>query len=451
MQPVLIRGGRVIDAARMYDATADVLLADGVVARISEEPLEEASVPADWLRLDAEGCVVAPGLIDVHVHFREPSGGRHEETIATGSASALNGGFTTVCCMPNTTPPLDSAAMIGEVLERAAATDGVRVFAVGCATQGRAGEEAAPIGEMAAAGAIAFSDDGDAVADGSVMAAVLRAARAAGRCFMQHCQEPSMTRGASMNAGALAERMGQIGWPAEAEEVIIERDVGLTREIGARYHAQHVSSAGSVDIIARARSEGLPVTGEASPHHLLLTEQACEDLGTAAKMNPPLRRREDIERLKAGIEEGVITILATDHAPHPRSSKDVPFAEAAFGIVGLDCALALYAKALIEEGPLDWPRMLALMTVNPARLLGLDRVGLGGLMEGGAADVTVIDPQMRWTIRAEEFATTGRNCPFDGREVTGRAVATIVAGSVRQLRDAARASGAGASEAGGGG
>ncbi|UCD76066.1 MAG: dihydroorotase [Phycisphaerales bacterium] len=437
MQTVLIRGGRVIDPARGFDETADVVLDEGMVAKISTTHGTLRAEDADQV-IDAEGCIVAPGLIDMHVHLREPSGGRHEETIATGTAAAIAGGFTGVCCMPNTTPPLDSAKMIRQVLAKAGEAGQARVLPAGCATAGRKGAEAAPIAKMAAAGAMAITDDGGVVADAGVMEQVLRAARDAERCCMQHCQEPSMTRGSSMNAGRLAERLGEIGWPAEAEEIVVERDIDLNREIGCRYHVQHISAGGSVKLVRDAQREGEPVTAEVSPHHLLLTEAACEGQDTNAKMNPPLRRKGDIKALKEGVADGTITILATDHAPHPRKTKDVPFAEAAFGIVGLDCALPLYVKALIEGGVIDWPAMLAMMTINPARLLGADRIGLGTLVEGGPADVTVIDPDLEWTIEAEKFASTGRNCPFEGWEVKGKAVAVVVAGEVKMCVDRQR-------------
>jgi dihydroorotase len=430
MTAILIQGGRVIDPARGFDAAADVLVADGVVREIATRP-GAIDVPAGAARVDAEGCLVTPGLIDVHVHFREP-GDDHEETIATGAASALNGGFTTVCCMPNTTPPLDTPDMVRLVHERGERAAGPRVFAVGCGTRGRAGVEVADIAGMAGAGAVAFSDDGDCIADDAVMAAVMQAVRAVDGCFMQHCQDPAMTEGAAMNAGPVAEALGVIGWPVEAEERIIERDLDLVRATGCRYHPQHLSSGGSADLIRRARAEGLPATAEVSPHHLLLTEEACRGGDTNAKMNPPLRTAADVERLKEAVADGTITILATDHAPHPEARKRTGFAEAAFGIVGLDCALPLYARALVEDGVIGWPRLVAMMTSEPACLVGLDGHGLGSLAPGGPADVTVIDPDLAWTVDASAFATTGRNCPFDGWDVRSRAVATIVAGRLRE-------------------
>jgi dihydroorotase len=437
---ILIRGGRVIDPSRALDETADVLLADGVIADIASET-GKLSAGSGATTIDAEGCIVSPGLLDVHVHFREPSGGKHEETIASGSAAALSGGFTCTCCMPNTLPALDTPEAVKLVLDKAAAADGARVLPTGCATAGRRGEQVSDIAALAQAGAIAITDDGDCVDDDAVMAQALSAAKAADRCFMQHCQDSAMTEGAAMNAGPVAERLGLIGWPREAEERIILRDIELNRDIGCRYHAQHLSSGASAAIIRKARAEGQPVTGELAPHHLLLTEEECERIGTNAKMNPPLRAKEDINLLKEAAADGTITVLATDHAPHPAATKDRPFAEAAFGIVGLECALPLYAEALIHDGVMDWPAMLAMMTINPARLIGLDRVGLGTLLPGSPADVTIIDPSLAWTIDAEQFASTGRNCPFHGRSVTGRAIATIVAGRIRMDRAGQRVSG----------
>jgi dihydroorotase len=437
---ILIRGGRVIDPATGFDQTADVFVEDGVVREISNDRSRFKSLgdsSKDVQVIDAEGCIVAPGLVDIHVHFREPSP-VHRETIATGSASAINGGFTTVCCMPNTNPALDNAAMVEFIHHKASIADGARVHVVGCATRARKGEELAEIISMARAGAVAFSDDGDVVADAGLMAKALRTVAAADSCFMQHCQEPSLTRGGVMNAGPLATKLGLTGWAAVAEELIIERDIRLNREIGCRYHAQHLSSGGSVDIIRAARAKGQPVSGEVSPHHLLLTEQTCEGYDTCAKMNPPLRSSRDIEQLKQGVADGTITVLATDHAPHLPHTKQTDFASASFGIVGLDCALPLYIKALIHDNVIDWPAMLAMMTINPAKLVRLDRAGVGRLASGLPADITVINPALEWTIEVGAFASVGRNCPFGGWNVAGQAVATIVGGRIKKMRMAAR-------------
>jgi dihydroorotase len=433
MASLLICGGRVIDPASGLDRIADVAVVDGRIAQIGPGL---SATPAQRV-IDAAGCIVAPGLIDPHVHLREP-GGEHKETLRSGSEAAVDGGFTTVCCMPNTTPALDSPEMVGFIAARAQETALCRVFTVAAATKGRRGEEPAEIALTARAGAVGFSDDGDAVANAGVMARVLAAVGATGRAFMQHCQEPSLTRGASMHAGEVAVRLGLTGWARVAEEVVIERDVRLNRGIGCAYHVQHLSSGGSVDIVRRARAEKQPVTAEAAPHHLLLTHDACATgpagYNTAAKMNPPLREASDIAALKEGIADGTITVLATDHAPHSADEKALPFEEAPFGIIGLETALALYIRALVEPGVIGWPRLIAMMTLEPARLCGLAARGLGSVAVGGPADLTVIDPGLEWTITPEAMRGRSRNTPFCGWKVRGRAVATVVGGEVRMER-----------------
>ena len=425
---ILLRGGRVLDPATGFDATADVLLRGGVVTEIRTSPIREAVAAT----LDVDGCLVTPGLIDPHVHLREP-GAEHKETIRSGATAAIAGGFTSVCCMPNTTPALDLPSLVDFVHVRAREAAAARVFCVGAATVGRKGEALSPMGAMARAGAVGFSDDGDCVASAAVMRRVLLTCRSIDRPFMQHCQEPTLTEGATMNAGQVAARLGVGGWPAVAEEMIIERDLRLNRAIGCAYHVQHVSSGDSVEILRRARADGVTASCEASPHHLLLTEDACEGWNTQAKMNPPLRTSADVEALRRGVADGTITILATDHAPHTSSEKGRDFAAAPFGIIGLECALALYAEALVETGAIDWPRMVALLTIQPARLCGLDAQGLGTLRPGGPADVTVIDPRMAWTIDTSRFHSLSRNCPFDGRRVRGRATFASAAGRAFQL------------------
>lgn len=429
MSSILIVNGRVIDPAGGVDGVADVAVEGGRIAAVGRG-LDRGH--ADRV-IEAEGCIVAPGLIDPHVHLREP-GMEDAETIATGTAAAVAGGFTTVCCMPNTSPALDDDSMVEFVFKQAERTGRCRVFPVGAVSKGRRGEELAEIGLMARAGAVGFSDDGDCIASAGLMARALAYVKSTGRVLMQHCQEPALTRGASMHAGEVATRLGLTGWPRVAEEIIIERDVRLNRAIGCRYHVQHISSAGSVEIVRRARAEGLPVTAEASPHHLLLTHEEVDSRGgywTNAKMNPPLRERGDIEAIREGIADGTITILGTDHAPHTPEMKGLDFESAPFGIIGLETALALYIEALIEPGVIGWPRLIEMLTVEPARLCGLDRIGLGRLEVGGPADVTVIDPSQEWEVTEGDLAGRSRNTPFIGRRVRGRAVQTVVNGSLR--------------------
>ncbi len=439
MTALLISNGRVIDPATGRDGTADVAIRDGKVVEIGPS-LSAAGVEQV---IDARGLIVAPGLIDPHVHLREP-GQEDKETIASGARAAVAGGFTTVCCMPNTTPALDCPELIRFVYDRAREA-ACRVFPVGAGTVGRKGEAITEIGLMHEAGAVGFSDDGDVIASAGMMSRVLSEVAQVGSVFMQHCQEPTLTRGAVMHAGRVSMRLGLTGWPRVAEEVIIERDVRLNRAIGCRYHVQHLSSAGSVEIVRRARADGQPVSAEASPHHLLLTDEAIDRDGVdgvggvpdaLAKVNPPIREQSDVDAVLAGVADGTITILATDHAPHTAHEKARPIEEAPFGLIGLEGALGLYAKALIEPGLIDWPRLIALMTVNPAALCGLDGQGLGQLTAGGPADLTLIDPDCSWTLDAAALAGKSSNTPFLGWKLGARAVVTIVGGRVRHAVDA---------------
>ncbi len=456
MSSLLIVNGRVIDPASGMDEVADVVIADGIVAAVGPRLNRSHAGRV----IDAGGCIVTPGLIDPHVHLREP-GMEEAETIQSGTAAAVAGGFTTVCCMPNTTPALDDDAMMEFVFTQAERTGHCRVFPVGAASKGRKGHELAEIMLMARAGAVGFSDDGDCVESPALMSRALTYIKPTGLAFMQHCQEASLTRGASMHAGSVSTRLGLSGWPRVAEEMIIERDARLNRGIGCPYHVQHLSSGGSVEIVRRARADGVPVTAEVSPHHLLLTHERIQEgpraepgagpaYWTNAKMNPPLRERSDIATILEGVADGTITVLATDHAPHTADRKALEFESAPFGIVGLETALALYIKALIEPGVIGWPRLIAMLTIEPARLCALDRLdaadgpssarrgtrhraglGLGRLHVGGAGDITIIDPGHEWTINASTFRSQCRNTPFDGWRVKGRAIATVVGGEVR--------------------
>ncbi|MCC7389615.1 MAG: dihydroorotase [Phycisphaerales bacterium] len=429
MTNLLIAGGRVIDPASGLDRVADVAIAAGRVVEIG--PALTRS-PADRV-VEAEGRIVCPGLIDPHVHLREP-GQEQKETVRTGARAAVTGGFTTVCCMPNTSPAIDCPEVVKYVLDRAAHAS-CRVFPVAAATRARQGVEPTEFRLLAQAGAVGFSDDGDVIESAGVMLRVMREIAPLGMVFMQHCQDPTLTRGASMHSGTVSTRLGLIGWPRVAEEIIIERDVRLVAEARCRYHVQHLSSNGSVEIVRRARAAGLPVTAEASPHHLVLTHQACDGYNTNAKMNPPLRERGDIDAIRDGVADGTITVLATDHAPHTPDEKAAPFEDAPFGILGLETALPLYAEALVGSGAIGWPRLIELLTVEPARLCNLGRAhrgdeGLGELFVGGPGDVTVIDPDAPWTVGVDDLSSKSRNTPFLGREVRGRAVVTIVGGRV---------------------
>jgi dihydroorotase len=415
---IVIRGGRVIDPSQEIDSVMDVALVDGRIAALG------ASIPQSAEEeIDARGLIVSPGLIDMHVHLREP-GGEDAETIASGSAAAVAGGFTAVACMPNTHPAIDSDSEIQFVRRQARRVAACRVYPFGALTKNRAGEELAEMGLMKQAGAVGFTDDGCGVADAGVCYRAMAYVAMLDSLFAQHCEEPSLS-GGCMNAGPVATRLGLPGVSPLSEEVMIERDIRLARATGVRYHVQHLSTAGAVDLIRQARQRGDRVTAEACPHHLLLTDESCSTYDTRFKMNPPLRTRSDVDAVIAGVADGSISVLVTDHAPHSAERKALEFQHAPFGITGLEWSLALFIEALVIPGHIDWSRLIAMMSTNQAELLN---VSGGTLRVGSPADVTLIDPELEWTIRAEESRSLSRNTPFDQRSVKGRAVRTIVAG-----------------------
>ena len=365
MASLLIRNGTIYDPSAALPRGADVLLRDGRVAAIGQD------LGAADETIDAEGCWVTPGLIDPHVHLREP-GDEAEETIASGSAAAVAGGFTTVACMPNTTPPLDDEASVEFVLRESARVGLANVLPTGCLTKGRGGTELAEIGAMNKRGAVAFTDDGAGVSDAGVMRRALQYCRMFDAVVMQHCEEPSLS-GGCVNGGAVAAELGLPGIPPEAEEVMLGRDILLNTRIGCRYHVQHISTRGAVELVRRAKADGLRVTAEASPHHLLLTDETLRSYDANYKMNPPLRTADDVAAVIAGVVDGTIDCLATDHAPHLAQEKAVPLAEAAFGIIGLESAFGLYKKALYDAGYIDAMKLIELLTTAPASLVAPDR------------------------------------------------------------------------------
>jgi dihydroorotase len=420
MASLLIQNGTILDPSQNIQRKDDLLIRDGKIAAMGQN-LGKAD-----RTIDAAGCFVTPGLIDIHVHFREP-GDEEEETIASGSAAAVAGGFTTVCCMPNTKPPLDNEGQIEFVLREAQRVGLANVLPIGAITKGREGKELAEIGSMLQRGAIALSDDGVGVADASVMRKALQYSKMFDACIMQHCEEPTLA-GGSMHSGIVSTTLGLSGIPAEAEQLMIARDLLLNRTIGCRYHVQHISTAWSVELIRRAKRDKQVVTAEVSPHHLLLTDESCRGYDTNFKMNPPLRTATDVAACIEGVKDGTIDCLATDHAPHRAEEKELEFPFAPMGILGLECALALYVKALVEPGHVDWMRLIDLMSTRPAKIVKLDR---GNLKNGAVADLTVIDPQKTWTIDVQKFQSKSRNCPFQGWSVKGCARATIVGGEVK--------------------
>ncbi|MBN2132123.1 MAG: dihydroorotase [Sedimentisphaerales bacterium] len=422
---LLIKNGRVVDPAHQLDKKCDVLIVDGKIADLGS--FNGAAEQLSDRVIDAAGKLVTPGLIDIHVHFREP-GDEEEETIASGSTAAVAAGFTSVVCMPNTKPAIESETDVEYVHRKGRQTRKTHVYCMGAITKKREGVELAEMGMMAEAGARGFTDDGRGVQDPAVMLRALKYAKMFDMVVAQHCQDDGYAGGGVMNAGYYATILGLPGIDTLAEEAMLWRDIQLIRKTEVRYHAQHISTAGSVELIRQAKKDSLPITCEVTPHHLLLNEECCADYDTNYKVNPPLRGQQDIEALKAALAEGLIDALATDHAPHLQSEKELEFLSAPFGIASLECALALYVKALIEPKILDWPGLIRLMTANPAGIIGIDRGTLG---RGRQGDVTIIDPDAEWEIDVNRFLSKSRNCPYHGWKVKGKVEKTIVGGEVR--------------------
>jgi len=420
MKPVVLRGGRVLDPSRGFDEVADVVIRDGRIAGVGRNQ----GVPDGAEVQDVRGLVVAPGLVDVHTHLREP-GQEDRETIATGAAAAVAGGFTAVCAMPNTDPPIDNQSAVGFVVKQAAAAGQARVYPIGAISLGQKGEQLAEFGEMVGAGAVAVSDDGRPVVSGQLMRTALEYARTFGIPVADHCEEPTLAQGGVMHEGLVSTRLGLKGIPAAAEEIMVARDILLARHTGGHVHLCHMSTRGSVELIRRAKDAGLPVTAEACPHHFSLTDEACEGYNTNAKMNPPLRQPEDVAAIQAGLRDGTIDLIATDHAPHHYDAKEREFDDAPFGIVGLETALGLGLRVLVEGGHLALPDLILRMSTVPARVFHLPG---GTLAAGQAADVVVFDPAARWTVDATRFRSKSRNTPYAGWELSGRVVRTLVGG-----------------------
>ncbi|MCL2678725.1 MAG: dihydroorotase [Dehalococcoidia bacterium] len=419
MNDLIIKGGRVIDPSQNLDDITDVLISAGRVESIGGNMPSEAEV------IDARGKVVCPGFIDLHCHLRQP-GYEQKETIATGARAAARGGFTTVCCMPNTSPAMDNLAIVEYVKTIAEKEAVVRVLPVGCITRGRNGGELADMQEVAGAGVVGFSDDGSYVNDPRLMRRAMEYSLPTGLPIIQHCEDPSLSADGVMNDGIIATRLGLCGVPNAAEEVAVARDIILAELTGARLHIAHVSTAGSVELIRQAKKRGVKVTCEATPHHLTMTEERVLGYNTNAKVNPPLRTRNDVDALIEGLKDGTIDIIATDHAPHTLNDKLCEFGNAASGISGLETALGSLL-ALVHSGKLELSLLIAKLTAEPAKILGKP---FGMLAVGAAADITIIDMDAEWVVYAGKFASMGKNTPLDGEKLKGMVIATIFGGKI---------------------
>jgi len=429
---LVLKSGRVFDPAQELDRTADVLVdtRKGTILEIGKGLAGAQAV-------DCKGKLVCPGFVDIHVHFREP-GQSAKETIPTGAAAAVHGGFATVVVMPNTDPPLDNPAAIAYQYLLAKNAAKARLFAMGCITRGRAGQELAELGLMARGsagqpGAVAFSDDGDAVPNSMVMRLALEYASALGRVVVEHCEDRALSCGSVMHEGKVSAALGINGYPSAAEEIVVARDIRLAKLAGARFHVAHVSAKGSVGLVRDAKAKGVRVTAEVTPHHLLLTDDCCRRFDPAFKMNPPLREQSDVEACLAGLVDGTIDCLVSDHAPHTAEEKAREFVEAPNGVIGLESSVGVLLTRLVATGSLPLARFVEAWTSGPVRCLGLEQFGVTGTLKaGGPADLTVLDLEHEWTLDVAAFKSKGRNCPFHGWKLKGAPVYTIVGGVVHE-------------------
>ena len=421
MPSLWISNARVIDPATKRDAIGDLFIKDGkIVASFSATDRKKVK------KIDATGLVACPGLVDIHVHFREP-GQTHKETIETGSRAAAAGGFTSVVCMPNTAPVADTAGTIQLINDSIKRTACIKVYPTGCITVGMKGETLAPIGSLKRAGVVAITDDGDCVQSNELMRRACEYAKMFGLPIMDHCQDHSMTAGAVMNEGAVSTRLGLKGWPNAAEDLIVARNAILSEYTGAHIHLQHISSKFSVEIIRRAKKRNVRLTAEATPHHIALTDEALGTYDTHFKMNPPLRTEEDRLEIIAGLRDGTLDILATDHAPHTDYEKDKEFDYAPNGILGLETALAISLEILVRQNKFKLPFVVDLLTRKPAELLKLEA---GTLAVGASADICLFNPDEKWTYDAKAGFSKSSNSPWHGQTLRGRVKTTIVDGRV---------------------
>lgn len=416
---ILIKGGRLVDPKNGIDEIADVLINNGVIAKVSSD------IDADGAEvIDAAGLTVAPGLVDLHVHFRDP-GYEYKEDIETGSAAAAHGGVTTVVCMPNTNPVIDNPALVKYVIDKGREVGLTNVMTTGCITKGQKGEELSEIGELKNAGAVGISDDGRPVKNPSIMRRALEYAKMFDIPLMSHSEDLDLVDGGAMNEGYMSTYLGLRGIPKCAESVAISRDVLIAEEVGGRLHVCHVSTRNSIDAIRRAKQRGARITCETAPHYFSLTDKAVEGFNTNAKMNPPLRDDDDLNAVIEGLADGTIDAIATDHAPHDRDEKEIEFSQALNGIVGLETSLGLSYTKLVRTGRLTLGELIEKMSVNPAKIIGIDR---GDLAVGKAADIVIFDTENEYTVDISTFASKNNNCPYDGMKLCGKVRCTILGG-----------------------
>lgn len=426
MSTLLIQGGRIIDPSQAIDRIDDLLVRDGIILAIGQSSHEKVDET-----IDATGLIVTPGLIDMHVHLREP-GREEDETIETGTRAALAGGFTSVACIPNTEPPIDTQAAVEFIHQKAVRADTCNVFVVGCVSRNREGKELAEIGQLVEAGAVAFSDDGAPIYDAELMRRAFEYCRMFDKPIFAHEEVLELSRGGVMHEGLVSLVLGLTGMPAAAEEVMIGRDIALAEVTGGRLHVMHVSTARGVELIRAAKARGTRVTAEACPHHFTLTDESLRGFDSNAKMSPPLRTAVDVEAIISGLVDGAIDCIATDHAPHAPEKKMLEIDRAPFGILGLETALGLSITRLVATGRIGWPRLVEAMSLLPAQILGVTR---GTLRTGVIADITLINPDLSWRVDVDKFCSKSVNSPFQGWVLKGRAVFTIVAGRVKYRLD----------------
>jgi len=418
---LVITGGRVIDPETKTDRIADVFIRDGIIKKVEKA---RGKVKAKEI-IDAKGKMVVPGLIDMHTHLREP-GREDEETIYTGSCAAVAGGFTSICCMPNTQPPIDNQETVKFVYEKAKEAK-CKIYCIGCITKGRKGEELTEINDLVQAGAVAISDDGKPVSNPQVLRNALEYSRMFDLPVISHCEDLYLSANGVMHEGFVSTNLGMCGIPSIAEEVVVARDIALAEFTQARMHIAHISTEGSVELIRQAKKRGVKITCEATPHHFTLTDEIIRTFDTNAKVNPPLRTKKDVEAIRRGLKDGTIDCIATDHAPHSIEEKEVEFDFAPPGLVGLETALGLVITELISKRILSWTQAIAKLTVNPARILNLKG---GTIKRNSPADITIIDPKASWVVDPSEFQSKSNNSPFGGRKLWGKVCCTIVEGNV---------------------